>query len=78
LSEKRETDLINLRIIEKNEKIFPEETAVLRASTNFMRRLTGISGKALPNFDEQPSLRAVIGTFLPKQRTNAFFHSLHG
>jgi hypothetical protein len=63
LSEKRVTDLINLKIIEKTEQVFPEEIRVLRAGTNFMRRLTKTSKKALPDFDKQPHLRAIMELF---------------
>lgn len=63
MSEKRETDLINLRIIKKTEDVFREETIILRASTNFMRRLTKSSREALPHFDKQPNLRAIMELF---------------
>jgi hypothetical protein len=63
LAEKRETDLINLGIIKKTEQIFPEETVILRASTNLMRRLTKCSQNALPYFDNQPNLRAIMELF---------------
>jgi hypothetical protein len=61
--EKRITDLINLRIISKTEKVFLEETTLLRKSTNFMRRVTIIANKAIASFDEQPNLRAVMDLF---------------
>jgi len=63
LSEKRETDLINLNIIRQNEKIFPEETLILRATTNFMRRITKVADKAIPYFNKQQSLRAIMELF---------------
>jgi len=63
LSEKRITDLVNLNIMNETQQIFPEEVTTLLATTNFMRRITKVANKALPYFDEQPSLRAVMGLF---------------
>jgi len=63
LSEKRVTDLINIKIIKRTEQVFPEETVVLRAGTNLMRRLTKTSKKALSDFDKQRHLRAVMELF---------------
>lgn len=72
MSEKRETDLINRKIIETTENVFPEETTILRASTNFMRRLTKISDRAVPYFDSQPSLRAVLELFCRNRELTHF------
>ena len=55
--------MINLNIMNETQKIFPEETTVLLATTNFMRRVTTVANKALPYFDQQPSLRAVMELF---------------
>ena len=63
MGEKRETGLINFKIMEQTEKIFPLETTTLLATTNFMRRITAVANKALPYFNEQPSLRAVMELF---------------
>ena len=63
MTQKREADLINLKIIKKTEDVFPEETMILRASTNFMRRLTQSSREALPHFDKHPNLRAIMELF---------------
>ena len=64
LSEKRITSLINnTNIVNETQKIFPEETTVLLATTNFMRRITKVANKTLPFFDKQPSLRAVMELF---------------
>ncbi|MCJ7559042.1 hypothetical protein MUO79_00290 [Candidatus Bathyarchaeota archaeon] len=63
MSEKRETDLINLKIIARTEKVFLEETTLLRASTNFMRRVTRVADNASSHFDTQPSLRAIMDLF---------------
>jgi hypothetical protein len=72
LSAKRETDLINLKIIEQTQKIFPEEILILRASTNFMRRITKVADKALPYFDKQPILRAVMELFCRNRELTHF------
>jgi hypothetical protein len=72
LSEKRETDLINLKIIGQTEKVFPEEIIILRATTNFMRRLTKVANQALPYFDQQPSLRAVMELFCRNRELTHF------
>lgn len=63
MSVRRTTDLINLRIMEKTEKVFPEETRLLMASLNFMRRITGIADQAVSEFDKQHDLRATMDLF---------------
>lgn len=72
MSEKREADLINLRIIKKTEKIFPDEIIVLRATTNFMRRLTKISSMAIATFDKQQNLRAIMELFCRNRELTHF------
>lgn len=49
--------------MDETRKSFPEEITSLLATTNFMRRITKVANKALPYFDEQPSLRAVMDLF---------------
>ena len=63
LSEKRITGLINTIIMNETQKTFPEETIALLATTNFMRRVTKVANKALPYFDKEPALRAVMELF---------------
>ena len=63
LSEKRITGLINSNIMNETQKAFPEETIILLATTNLMRRITKAANKALPFFEKQPSLRAVMDLF---------------
>jgi hypothetical protein len=72
LSKKRETDLINLKIIKQTELIFPDETLLLRASTNFMRGITTVANEALPFFDKKPSLRAVMELFCRNRELTHF------
>jgi hypothetical protein len=63
LNEKRVTDLINLHILDKTERVFPEETILLRAGLNFMRRVTAVSNQAVAQYDKHPNLRAVLDLF---------------
>jgi len=62
-SQKREVGLMNPSIIKRTEKIFPDETKLILASTNLMRRLTNVSKDASTKFSEQPNLQAVINLF---------------
>jgi len=61
--DKRITDLVNRNIMEKTKQAFPEEIKLLLKSTNFMRRVTKVAGVAIPYFDKQPTLRAVMDLF---------------
>ena len=63
MSEKRVTDLINLGIVNRTEKVFPEELILLRASTNLMRRVTSIADKVLSHSDTRADLKAVFDLF---------------
>lgn len=60
---KRETDLVNMRIIDRTKKVFPEETTLMLASTNLMRRVTSVSKEAIKEFSEEPNLSAVMNLF---------------
>ena len=64
--------MINLGIIKKTEQIFPEETMILRASTNLMRRLTKCSAKAVSYFESQPNLRAIMELFCRNRELSHF------
>lgn len=63
MSEKRVTDLINLGIVNRTEKVFPEEITLLRASTNLMRRLTSITDKMVTLLDKRADLKAIMDLF---------------
>jgi len=60
---KRVTDLINMRIVNRTEKIFPDETILIRASTNLMRRITKISKDAINQISTNANLSAVMNLF---------------
>ena len=60
---KRETDLINRRIIKRTEEIFPEETELILASTNLMRRITSVSREVINEISTNPNLSAVMNLF---------------
>jgi len=60
---KRETDLINMHIVNFTQKVFPDETKFMLASTNLMRRVTGISKDAIKEFSVKPNLPAVMNLF---------------
>jgi len=62
-SSKRETDLINLGIVNRTWKVFPEEEKLLLASTNLMRRMTSISKEAVAEMKSQAALSAVMNLF---------------
>lgn len=62
-SHKRETDLINKGIIKRTEDIFPDETKLILASTNLMRRITKVSKDAINEFDAKPHLPAIMNLF---------------
>lgn len=62
-SRKRETDLIDLKIVNLTEKVFPDETKLMLASTNLMRRVTRISKDAIKEFSVKPDLSAVMNLF---------------
>jgi hypothetical protein len=61
--QKRETDLINMSIVKRTWAVFPEEEKLFCASTNLMRRTTGISKDAVTGFDKKPNLSAVMNLF---------------
>jgi len=62
-SSKRETALINLGIVNRTWKVFPEEEKSLLASTNLMRRMTSISKAAVAEMKSQAALSAVMNLF---------------
>ena len=59
----RETDLINMGIVKHTEKIFPEETKLILASTNLMRRITSVSKEAFSEISTKPNLSAIMNLF---------------
>ena len=62
-SEKRETGYINLRIVRRTEDVFPDETILIRASTNLMRRITKVSKDAINEISTNADLSAVMNLF---------------
>lgn len=62
-SQKRDTGLLNIGIVKRTEKIFPDETKLILASTNLMRRVTSISKKAIKDLSTNSSLMAVMILF---------------
>lgn len=50
-------------IIGRTEDIFPEETRLIRASTNLMRRMTRVSKDAVKEFSKKRNLQAIINLF---------------
>lgn len=62
-SRRRETDLINLGIVKRTEKIFPDEIKLILASTNLMRRMTRISKDAIDEISTKPNLSAIMNLF---------------
>jgi hypothetical protein len=62
-SQKREIAYINMHIVERTEKVFPDETKLIRASTNLMRRITSVSKDAISEFSAEPNLPAVMNLF---------------
>lgn len=62
-SSKRETDLINMGVVNRTWKIFPEEEKLILASTNLMRRITSISKDAIDEISIKPNLAAVMNLF---------------
>jgi hypothetical protein len=77
MAQKREADLINLRIVEKTEKVFPDETVILSASTNFMRRVTRISSDQISLLSSEPYLGPSIDLFC-RIRELLIFRNLFG
>jgi len=61
--DKRETGLINMSIVNRTKKVFPDETKLMLASTNLMRRITSISKIAIEEFSIKPNLPAVMVLF---------------
>lgn len=62
-SKKRETDLINMGIVRTTEKVFPDETRLILASTNLMRRITSVSKDASDEISTKANLSAIINLF---------------
>jgi hypothetical protein len=60
---KRETDLINLSIVNRTQKVFPEEITLICATINLMRRITSISKDAIDEFPKDPRLPAIMVLF---------------
>ena len=60
---RRETDLINVHIVDRTEEVFPHEIKLMLASTNLMRRVTTISKEAIKEFSTKPNLSAVMNLF---------------
>ena len=50
-------------IIRRTEGIFPEETRLIRASTNLMRRMTRVSKDAVKEFSKKRDLQAIMNLF---------------
>lgn len=50
ISEKRETPLVNRVIMKRTEDVFPEETKLILAGTNLMRRIMSVSKDAIKEF----------------------------
>jgi hypothetical protein len=63
ISEKRETPLVNRVIMKRTEYVFPEETKLILAGTNLMRRITSVSKDAIKEFPSNPSLSAIMNLF---------------
>lgn len=63
MNERRITDLIDRSIIDKTEKVFPDEFRLLLTSLNFMRRLTSIADRLVTQYNEQSNLRATMDLF---------------
>jgi len=61
--EKRETALIDRSVMKRTEQIFPEEMRLILASTNLMRRITGVSKNATKEFSTDPVLPALMNLF---------------
>jgi len=61
--EKRETALIDRSIMKRTEQVFPEETRLILASTNLMRRITSISKDAIEEFSTNPVLPVIMNLF---------------
>ena len=62
-SHERETGLINKGIMKRTEDIFPDETKLILASTNLMRRMTKVSKDAIDEITTKPNLSAVMNLF---------------
>jgi hypothetical protein len=56
----------------KTEGIFPDEIRLLLKSTNYMRRVTRVAEVAIPTFDKQPYLRAVMDLFCRNRELSHF------
>jgi len=62
-SEKRETAYINQGIVGRTEDVFPDETKLIRASTNLMRRMTKVSKAAISQISSNADLSAIMNLF---------------
>lgn len=60
---KRETDLINMHIVNRTQKVFPDEIKLMLASTNLMRRITKMPNEAKEAIKARANLSAVMNLF---------------
>jgi len=60
---KRETNLINMQIVNYAQRVFPEEMRLILATTNLMRRITSISKHTIEEFPKNPRLPAIMNLF---------------